>query len=778
MGVLGDEGGRGGGRGGRCVEGGLCFVVVAEALFAGADGALEGRFVYDALVGQCFEDGFVLLALAALLFGLCLVPPNTIAGSCPPTLFRQRPISTPTPTPTPSMPIPTSTRIPALARRPTQPLPGPHETDPVPAPPQHFDPVAPCWAPRGEEDGIAVEQAREASGVVGVAEELLGRGLQQGVHEEERVQRLGQQGVVGEGFVGGEGRGRGVRRGREGREGGGGDRVEELVEGEDGRRGQLGPGGGSLVRGEGVGGCGCSCGRLLQQAVELGLVVGGVVAAQQVVGGGGGEARGVVEAGEEGRVVAQGALGVLAQLAAALCAGQAGSGGVGRLGGGLVAGGRVGSGRSLGGLLGLQAVEGGGDEAAGHGQVDAGAVEQQLRLERAGLVGVGQRGLGAPVAVLGGGVVAGGGQGVGQVAGAAGVVVLEDARQGAGAQGAAVGRALCHDGVEGIERGALRHHAAGDLLVEKVDVLGLDVAGAALQHQLGHVLERAGALHRRHARRNLVEPVRRRQLARRQLAHPVLALPAQCAPAAAAPIAPIAHAQRRRRAQQPAAAAAAAVAAQRAVQGGARQAARRAHGQRRGLVDVAADLEQVVEDGGVNGPWARGQVVCVRQRLEHLGRQLQPRPVERRDVAPVPARISTRSPEGGRPDADLLVTTDDQRRRRRLRPLRPLAAAAAAAAGPRLAARTPVCVAARLCLRALLLPGHALAVCVQLSPRFWRACGDPRAVTLDATNFPPDGPTSLPSSARPPNRRSQPPHMTNLSCKTRDIVTSGNSTWL
>src|SRR5690242_8095054 len=226
------------------------------------------------------------------------------------------------------------------------------------------------------------------------------------------MQSLGQQGVVGEGFVGGEGRRRGVRWRREGREGGGRDRVEELVEGEDGRRGQLGPGGavgggGSLVRGEGVGGGGRGPGRgrgrgrLLQQAVELGLVVAGVavgvgvVAAQEVVGGGGGDARRVVEAGEEGRVVAQGALGVLAQLAAALCAGQAGGGLVWRLGRGLVAGGRVGGARGLGGLLGLQAVEGGGDVAAGHGQVDAGAVEQQLRLERAGLVVVGQRRLAA-----------------------------------------------------------------------------------------------------------------------------------------------------------------------------------------------------------------------------------------------------------------------------------------------------------------------------------------------------------------------------------------------
>ena len=47
------------------------FFVFAVAALAGADGALEGFFVYYAFVGKGFEDGFVLLALATL--GGCFV---------------------------------------------------------------------------------------------------------------------------------------------------------------------------------------------------------------------------------------------------------------------------------------------------------------------------------------------------------------------------------------------------------------------------------------------------------------------------------------------------------------------------------------------------------------------------------------------------------------------------------------------------------------------------------------------------------------------------------
>lgn len=40
--------------------------VFAVAALAGAYGALEGLFVYDSLIGEGFEDGFVFLAFAAL----------------------------------------------------------------------------------------------------------------------------------------------------------------------------------------------------------------------------------------------------------------------------------------------------------------------------------------------------------------------------------------------------------------------------------------------------------------------------------------------------------------------------------------------------------------------------------------------------------------------------------------------------------------------------------------------------------------------------------------
>ena len=54
------------------------------------------------------------------------------------------------------------------------------------------------------------------------------------------------------------------------------------------------------------------------------------------------------------------------------------------------------------------------------------------------------------------------------------------------------------------------------------------------------------------------------------------------------------------------------------------------------LVDGLADLDEVVEDGGVNRVGARGEVVAVGERLEDLRGQLEPGAVKRRDVAPMP----------------------------------------------------------------------------------------------------------------------------------------------
>lgn len=53
------------------------------------------------------------------------------------------------------------------------------------------------------------------------------------------------------------------------------------------------------------------------------------------------------------------------------------------------------------------------------------------------------------------------------------------------------------------------------------------------------------------------------------------------------------------------------------------------------IVDESADLDQVIEDGGVDRAGAGGVVVDVDEGLEDLVGKLQPRPVEGRDITPV-----------------------------------------------------------------------------------------------------------------------------------------------
>jgi hypothetical protein len=71
-------------------------------------------------------------------------------------------------------------------------------------------------------------------------------------------------------------------------------------------------------------------------------------------------------------------------------------------------------------------------------------------------------------------------------------------------------------------------------------------------------------------------------------------------------------------------------------EGGRRQARRGAHSEVGRLIYRLADLDQVVEDGGVNRVWARGEIVAMGERLEDFGGKLEPGAVERRDVAPMP----------------------------------------------------------------------------------------------------------------------------------------------
>lgn len=62
-----------------------------------------------------------------------------------------------------------------------------------------------------------------------------------------------------------------------------------------------------------------------------------------------------------------------------------------------------------------------------------------------------------------------------------------------------------------------------------------------------------------------------------------------------------------------------------------------AHGEIGRIVNEPADLDQVVEDGGIDWAWAGGVVVDVDEGLEDLVGKLQPWPMKRRDVAPVSA---------------------------------------------------------------------------------------------------------------------------------------------
>jgi hypothetical protein len=219
-------------------------------------------------------------------------------------------------------------------------------------------------------------------------------------------------------------------------------------------------------------------------------------------------------------------------------------------------------------------------------------------------------------------VVAGDGEGVAEVAGSGGVVCLEETGEGAGAQRTGVMGAVGDDGVEGVEGRALCHHAAGDLLVEEVDIAGVGVGGTALQDMVGHVVEGAGALHGGDTGGNLVDMIGVAQLGRGELAHAVLALAAQLGNvgvvAMVVGVGVVEVVER--------------VAGVHAALG--------ADGQAAGLVDGLADGDEVEEDGGVDGTGARREPVCRGQRLEHLGRQLQPRPMEGRDVAPVPGEPS------------------------------------------------------------------------------------------------------------------------------------------
>jgi len=55
------------------------------------------------------------------------------------------------------------------------------------------------------------------------------------------------------------------------------------------------------------------------------------------------------------------------------------------------------------------------------------------------------------------------------------------------------------------------------------------------------------------------------------------------------------------------------------------------------IVDEAPDLDEIIEDSGVNRTRARGIIVDIREGLEDLRGELKPGAVEGRDVAPMPS---------------------------------------------------------------------------------------------------------------------------------------------
>ena len=64
-----------------------------------------------------------------------------------------------------------------------------------------------------------------------------------------------------------------------------------------------------------------------------------------------------------------------------------------------------------------------------------------------------------------------------------------------------------------------------------------------------------------------------------------------------------------------------------------------AHGEIRRVVDEPSDLDQVEEDGRVDGPRPRGVVVRIRDDLENLGGQVEPLALKGRDVPPMPVPL-------------------------------------------------------------------------------------------------------------------------------------------
>lgn len=80
-------------------------------------------------------------------------------------------------------------------------VPGCCDANPVACAPEDFGPVCAGGTACGEEDRVAVTDTGQSSCIVCVAQMLLGRCLDKGVAEQERVQGVGKQGMVRQGLV-------------------------------------------------------------------------------------------------------------------------------------------------------------------------------------------------------------------------------------------------------------------------------------------------------------------------------------------------------------------------------------------------------------------------------------------------------------------------------------------------------------------------------------------------------------------------------------------------
>ncbi len=197
-------------------------------------------------------------------------------------------------------------------------------------------------------------------------------------------------------------------------------------------------------------------------------------------------------------------------------------------------------------------------------------------------------------------------EGFGKVVHSAVAICLQDACEGAGPQRSGLGRLCSNDFVQRSQARRLIKLAAWDLLVEEMDVFGINALRVALERQERYIFEGRGALHECNATRNLIQVVCLDQLQNRLLPHPVSPLRAELG----LRWRPLTIGQTECGCLVGGSGKAL------LAEGG--HAVGSAHGEIGSPVDEPSDLDQVEEDGRVDGPRPRGVVVRIRDGLENL----------------------------------------------------------------------------------------------------------------------------------------------------------------